>query len=69
MAHQVMMCEGRSDANGRVSVKGSYKVEGHPDWGWRSEIHPAGDGFEYKMFNISPEDEETIAVEMLMTRT
>ena len=69
LSDQVMMCDGKSDPDGRVSVNGSYKVEGHPDWGWRTEIKPAGDGFEYMMFNVSPDGEETIAVEILMTRT
>ena len=68
MAHQVMMCEG-SEAEGRVSVTGSYKVEGHPDWGWRTEIVPDDEGFRYNMYNISPEGEEQIAVEMDLKRT
>ncbi|MEO5860340.1 MAG: DUF1579 family protein [Pyrinomonadaceae bacterium] len=69
MAHNVMMCQGTQSADGAVSVKGTYKVEGHPDWGWRSEIIPADTGFEYKMFNVTPEGEESVAVEMNMTRT
>ncbi|MDI1243469.1 MAG: DUF1579 family protein [bacterium] len=69
LAHQVMLCEGKESADGSISVTGSYKVDGHPDWGWRTAITPAGAGFEYKMFNVSPEGEETIAVEMQMERT
>lgn len=68
MAHQTMLCEGSELDDGSISVKGNYKVEGHPDWGWRSEINVDGDKLEYKMFNVSPEGEETIAVEMEMKR-
>ena len=69
LAHQVMMCEGKENPDGSIDVKGSYKVEGHPDWGWRTEIIPNGDSFQYKMFNVSPEGEEDIAVEMEMKRS
>lgn len=69
MAHNLMLCEGTESADGIVSVKGTYKVEGHPDWGWRTEIFATDNGFEYKMFNVTPEGEESIAVEMDMART
>ena len=69
LAHQVMICEGKECEDGSVSVQGSYKVEGHPDWGWRTEIIPNGDSFQYKMYNVSPEGEEDLAVEMEMRRT
>ena len=69
MAHNLMACSGTESANGVVSVNGTYKVEGHPDWGWRTEISNTDVGFEYKMFNVTPEGEESIAVEMAMTRT
>lgn len=68
MAHNLMQCEGTESADGAVAVKGSYKVEGHPDWGWRSEIIPTDGGFAYKMFNVSPDGDEAIAVEMDMNR-
>jgi hypothetical protein len=69
LAHQTMLCDGREGADGSVSVKGFYKVEGHPDWGWRTEIIPGDTSFDYKMYNVSPEGEETLAVEMDMKRT
>ena len=68
LAHKVMMCEG-SEVGGKVSVKGSYKVDGHPDWGWRTEILPGQEEFRYNMYNLSPEGEESIAVEMVLNRT
>ena len=68
LAHQVMLCEGRQ-VDGNVSVKGSYKVEGHPDWSWRTEIVPDDNLFRFNMYNISPEGAESIAVEMELKRT
>ena len=64
LADQLMKCEGTETESGGVNVKGSYKVEGHPEWGWRTEIIPGENSFRYLMYNISPEGEETIAVEM-----
>lgn len=68
LANQVMLCQG-AQAKGSVSVTGSYKVEGHPDWRWRTEIIPNDEGFQYNMYNISPEGSEQIAVEMVLRRT
>lgn len=64
MAHQLMDCKGRVTEAGGVDVKGIYKVDGHPDWGWRSEIFPGERSFRYLMFNVSPEGDEQLAVEM-----
>ena len=59
----LMTCEGVTTASGGVNLKGTYKVDGHPDWGWRTEIIPNGDSFKYLMFNVSPEGYEEWAVE------
>lgn len=67
-AHTLMNCKGTVDENGVVNVKGTYSVPDHPDWGWRTEIVPDGDKFKYLMFNVSPEGEETWAVETEFTR-
>lgn len=67
-ANVLMTCTGDVAANGRVNVKGHYKVEGHPDWGWRTEIVPSGDTFKYLMFNVSPEGVEEWAAETEFTR-
>lgn len=69
LAHQTMLCDGLESSDGSVSVKGYYKVEGHPDWGWRSDIAAGEGSFAYTMYNVSPDGEETLAVEMEMTRT
>ena len=67
-ANALMTCEGTVDDNGRVNLMGHYKVEGHADWGWRSEIVPTAEGFKYLMFNVSPEGVEEWAVETEFTR-
>lgn len=64
LAHQLMKCVGEETEEGGVNVKGFYKVEGHPEWGWRTEILPGDNSFRYLMYNVSPEGEESIAVEM-----
>ena len=64
----LMTCEGRVTGAGGVDLKGNYRVEGHPDWGWRTEIVPGADSFKYLMFNVSPEGTEEWAVETEFTR-
>jgi hypothetical protein len=64
----LMPCDGLVAANGSVNAKGFYGVPDHPDWGWRTEVVPAGDSFKYLMFNVSPEGVEEWAVEMEFTR-
>ena len=62
-SHTVMLSDGRRNEDGSVSVKGYYKVEGHPDWGWRTDIIPAGEKLRIVMYNVSPEGNEELAVE------
>jgi len=45
------------------NVRGEYKVEGHPNWGWRIVLSPTEGGFRLQMFNLSPEGDEEWAVE------
>jgi hypothetical protein len=68
MSHKFMVCDGTIDESGSVNMKGYYQVPGHPDWGWRTEISPGADSFQIKMYNISPEGEEDIAVEAEYSR-
>ena len=63
-ANVLMHCGGTVSSGGSANLKGFYNVEGHPDWGWRTEIIPNGDKFRYLMFNVSPEGHEEWAVEM-----
>jgi len=59
----LMLCNGTIDADGRISVVGSYAVPEHSDWGWRTEIIPGENAFRYAMYNVTPEGEEEIAIE------
>lgn len=67
-ANVLMTCRGSVDASGNVSLKGSYAVPDHPDWGWRTDIIPGNAGFEYVMYNVSPDGVEELAVETRFTR-
>lgn len=65
----LMLCNGEAGPDGRISVIGYYSVPNSPDWGWRTEIAPGGDGFRYAMYNVSPDAVEELAVETEFTRT
>ena len=56
--------------DGPINVFAKYfAAEGHPHWGWRSEVHdPDGDGWTVRMFNVTPEGEELLGIEILLTR-
>ncbi|PYT01110.1 MAG: hypothetical protein DMF63_03950 [Acidobacteria bacterium] len=64
----LMLCNGKAASDGSISVFGQYAVPDHPDWGWRTEIIPAGDHFRYLMYNVTPEGAAEIAVETDFTR-
>lgn len=59
----LMLCTGRRDVDGKVSILGHYAVPEHPDWGWRTEIIRKERSFRCVMYNVSPEGKEEIAVE------
>jgi hypothetical protein len=63
-----MRCEGTVDDRGTVNVKGYYTVPEHPDWGWQTGIFPGENEFRFVVYNVSPEGEETLAVEAEFTR-
>ena len=58
------------DDGGGFKVLGSYgDGRGGPRWGWRTEIaQPSADELVVTMFNITPDGEETRAVETLYAR-
>lgn len=62
-AHVLMNCEGSISPDGALMMKGYYAVEGHPDWGWRTDIIPGNETFKLVMYNVSPEGQEDLAVE------
>jgi len=68
LSDKFMVSEGRLK-NGVISLKGFYVVPDHPDWGWRTVIEPERDNlFKITMYNVSPEGEESLAVEMELKR-
>lgn len=63
MGRQVMVCSGKG-SDGKLAVTGSYAAPPGPDWGWRIEITPEGEGgLVMVMYNIWPEGREDLAVE------
>jgi hypothetical protein len=57
-----MALEGQTD-DGRIELKGRYAVPDHPDWGWRIVVESSAETFRFVMYNVSPDGEETLAVE------
>lgn len=65
LSDKFMVSEGRSENRETMSLKGFYAVPDHPDWGWRTVIEPENENsFRIEMYNVSPEGEESLAVEM-----
>jgi Protein of unknown function (DUF1579) len=63
---KLMISEGLQDPNGSISLKGFYEVKDNPDWGWRTVIESENsNSFKIKMFNVSPEGVEDLAVEAI----
>jgi Protein of unknown function (DUF1579). len=64
MGDKFMVSEGTESENGTISLKGFYKVLDHPDWGWRTVLESENpSSFKITMYNVSPEGEESLAVE------
>jgi hypothetical protein len=69
LSDKFMVSEGGREPNGSISLQGFYAVPDHPDWGWRTVIEPERENvFKIVMYNVSPEGEETLAVEMELKR-
>jgi Protein of unknown function (DUF1579) len=69
MGDALMPCTVVVESNGGVSLVGSYAAPPGPDWGWRIEIQPdAADGSWLRMYNITPDGEEALAVEASYSR-
>jgi hypothetical protein len=63
MGRKVMACIGPIGHEHGIDVLGSYAAPPGPDWGWRIQIiNPAPDRLDIRMFNISPEGSEALAV-------
>ena len=64
LSDKFMVSEGNYKADKAISVKGHYTVPNHPDWGWRTVVEIENeDAFKIVMYNVSPEGEESLAVE------
>ena len=64
-----MVSEGHQNGNGAIKMKGFYAVPEHPDWGWLTIIQPENENsFKIIMYNVSPEGEEDLAVEIELKR-
>ncbi len=59
----LMVSNGNMNDDGSAEVKGYYKVEGYPEWGWRTLIVPENETLKVIMYNVSPEGDEELAVE------
>jgi Protein of unknown function (DUF1579) len=69
MSDKSMVFDGGIDANGVVNVRGSYAAPPGPDWGWRIVIEATSDNsFTIVMYNITPDGEQSLAVESRYTR-
>ena len=69
LSDKFMVSEGVRETGDTISLKGFYTVPDHPDWGWRTVIESQrDDSFKITMYNITPEGEESLAVEMEFKR-
>ena len=68
MNDKLMVCRGVVDSSGRLSVRGPYEAPPGPDWGWRIEVTPGDTGLTIAMWNVTPEGEESRAVEATYAR-
>ena len=52
-----------------ISVFGEYFVKDHPRWGWRTAFEEEeGEGLKIRMYNVSPERQEDLGVEIELSR-
>lgn len=69
MGDTAMHCAGTLTLDGVASVQGRYAAPPGPDWGWRITLTPSSDAaFVLRMFNITPDGTEMLAVEAPYTR-
>lgn len=66
---QFMTFRGEARPEGSISALGSYSAPPGPDWGWRIVLAGQSDGeIRIRMYNISPEGDEALAVEAEYSR-
>ena len=70
LSDKFMVSEGRSEKDSVISLKGFYAVPEQLDWGWKTIIETdENNNFKITMYNVSPENEEILAVEMEFVKT
>jgi hypothetical protein len=71
LANELMVCEVTPTENG-ISAFGTYKVEGHPNWGWRTVIESLDNNetLRIAMFNVPPagQGDEELGFECVFRR-
>jgi hypothetical protein len=68
MGEKFMLCEGAAEEPA-VTVRGTYAAPPGPDWAWRIAISASGQELAMRMWNISPEGKEELAVEAVYGRS
>ena len=64
-----MVFKGTVDEDETISLNGSYAAPSGPDWGWQIAIEPVkNESFFLRMYNIPPEEEKALAVEVEYSR-
>lgn len=58
-----LILSGKVDERGAIDLRGNYEVPNHPDWGWRIVAGTSEGNLRIKMYNITPEGEEDLAVQ------
>lgn len=66
---RIMLCSGILKPDSPFIVIGSYPAPPGPDWGWKLALELEGEAnFALRMFNITPDGLEYLAVEAIYTR-
>ena len=66
--NKFMICHGEVRAEA-IDMLGSYPAPSGPDWGWRTIIETEGsDSLHLRMYNIPPEGQEALAVDVRYMR-
>lgn len=70
MSDKVMSCRSSAGENDLITLLGSFEAPPGPAWGWRTDLLLAeADQLVMMMYTISPDEEESPAVEAHYTRT
>lgn len=65
---KVMRLEGGPKPDDGMLIRGSYPAPTGPDWGWTIAVEPGDEQFRLVMHNVTPDGQEALAVEAVLTR-